>query len=76
MRYEREARLRPEFGGLYPYLAPGVWECAAVMADRVAAHILGQRSGGWFKRGYRALDPEHFEFRSGEPRPRSSGTRE
>ena len=71
MRSAREARLRPEFAKLYPYLTPGVWEPAAVLVDRVVANILG-RPQGRFISGERALDPEHFEFR-GSP-PRAPGT--
>jgi hypothetical protein len=62
MRSRREARLRAEFAGRYPYLHPGHWESAAVLADRVVAHTLG-RPDGRFITGERALDPEHFEFR-------------
>jgi hypothetical protein len=69
MRRGREARLRPEFAALYPYLTPGEWESAAVLADRVVAHVLG-RPDAPFIRGDRALDPAHFEFRGTQARPR------
>jgi hypothetical protein len=49
---QRHARLRTEFAAHYPYLTPGVWESAAVLADRVVANI----------------DPAHFEFRSTQRR--------
>ena len=62
MKSRREARLRPEFAEQYPYLHPGQWEPAAVLADRVVSHTLG-RPDGRFITGERALDPEHFEFR-------------
>lgn len=65
----REARLRSEFATLYPYLKAGVWESAAVLADRVVAHTLG-RPDASFVAGERALDPVHFEFRGKQPRPR------
>jgi hypothetical protein len=68
MPSDREARLRPEFATHYPYLTPGVWESAAVLADRVVASILGGSEGRLISRE-RALDPEHFEFRSREARP-------
>lgn len=68
MRSDREARLRPEFAKLYPYLTPDVWEQAALLTDRVVAHILG-RPEGKFITGERALDPQHFEFRGSEARP-------
>jgi hypothetical protein len=60
----RQARLRSEFASLYPYLTAGVWEPAAVLTDRVVAHVLG-RPDGRFITGERALDPHHFEFRGG-----------
>jgi hypothetical protein len=68
MRSQLEARLRPEFATQYPYLTPGVWESAAVLADRVVASILGGPEGRFISRE-RALDPEHFEFRGREARP-------
>ena len=63
----REARLRPEFAQLYPYLQAGEWESAAVLADRVVAGILG-RPDGKFITGERALQAEHFEFRGSDER--------
>lgn len=68
MRSEREARLRPEFARLYPYLTAGLWEPAAVLTDRVVASVLG-RPEGRFISGERALDPSHFDFRGSETRP-------
>jgi hypothetical protein len=65
---EREVCLRPEFAALYPYLKPGVWESAAVLADRVVASILGRPNGRFISRE-RALDPAHFEFRGTQRRP-------
>jgi hypothetical protein len=62
MASRRQARLRPEFARLYPYLQAGEWESAAVLTDRVVASTLG-RPDGTFITGERALDPEHFEFR-------------
>ena len=67
MRSQREARLRPEFARLYPYLTAGIWEPAAVLTDRVVASLLG-RPEGKFISGERALDPAHFEFRGSEAR--------
>jgi hypothetical protein len=63
----REARLRPEFSGLYPFLQAGEWESAAVITDRIVAGTLG-RPDGLFITGERALDPEHFEFRGSDER--------
>lgn len=62
VKVPREARLRPEFAHLYPYLTPGVWELASVLVDRVVAAVLGRPDGKFISRE-RALDPEHFEFR-------------
>ena len=64
----REARLRPEFAGLYPYLTPGVWEQAAVLAYRVMASILGGPNARFISKE-RALDPAHFDFRGSHQRP-------
>ena len=63
----REARLRPQFAQLYPYLRAGEWESAAVLTDRVVANTLG-RPDGRFVTGERALDPQHFEFRGSDER--------
>ena len=67
MPSKQEARLRPEFAHLYPYLRAGEWESAAVLADRVVASILG-RPDGRFITGERALDAAYFEFRGGDNR--------
>jgi hypothetical protein len=67
MASRREARLRPEFARLYPFLQPGAWESAAVLTDRVVARTLG-RPDGMFITGERALDPKHFEFRGSDER--------
>jgi hypothetical protein len=65
----REARLRPEFAALYPYLKTGEWEPAEALAERVVTHTLG-RPDAAFVAGERALDPTHFEFRGEQPRPK------
>ncbi len=68
----REARLIPEYAMLYPWLRPGEWFPAAVLADRVlAGNVLrGARSAVFC----RVLIEDHFEFRGGneqrESRPR------
>jgi hypothetical protein len=51
-----------------------VWEPAAVLADRVVAAILGRPDGRFISRE-RALDPEHFEFRGGDPGPPATAVR-
>lgn len=70
----REARLRPEFAVLYPYLTPGLWEPANVLADRVVGAILGRPDGRFISRE-RALDPEHFEFRGTGSKPPNTSLR-
>ena len=65
----REARLRPEHARFYPGIIPGVWESAAVLADRVmAGGLLRGAAIGWRDR---ILYDAHFEFRGGD-----SGSRE
>jgi hypothetical protein len=60
----REARLKPEYAHLYPGVAPGTWESAGVLADRVISARLLRPSSG-FVLSDRALAEEHFEFRGG-----------
>jgi hypothetical protein len=70
----REARLLPQHVRCYPGVAPGVWESAAMLADRVlAAELLRGGVIGW--RG-RILHDAHFEFRGGEHEPRERPMRE
>ena len=59
----RQARLKPEFAGLYPPLTPDVWEPAAEMGARVLLWQVQQR--GTDALGTRLLDERHFEFRGG-----------
>jgi hypothetical protein len=65
-RQIREARLRMEYSELYPGLRAGVWESAAVLADRLLAESLLRGSEAAL-RGRVLLD-EHFEFRGGVSR--------
>jgi hypothetical protein len=74
MQSQREARLRPEYASLYPYLTPGAWDSAAVLTDRVVADLLG-RPEGRFIIGSRVLDPAHFDFRGSEARPPATSRR-
>jgi hypothetical protein len=70
----REARLRPEHARCYPGIAPGVWESAAVLADRVmAGGLLRGVAPGWRSR---ILHDAHFEFRGGHEGPRERPMRE
>jgi hypothetical protein len=59
----REARLKPEFGHLYPPLEPGRWEPAGVMADRIVAWLLRQPNRSGYLAPNRVLQADHFEFR-------------
>jgi len=62
MKSRREARLRPEHAGKYPYLSVGQWQTASSLAEVVVSHTLTQIDGP-FITGERALNPAHFEFR-------------
>jgi len=70
----REARLLPDCARFYPGVAPGVWEPAAMLADRVLAG--GLLRGGAIGWRHRILHDAHFEFRGGEPEPRERPMRE
>jgi len=67
----REARLRPQWGDLYPGVEPGVWHVAAELVPQVLRHRLQGRPTWEFTR--RILLDEHFEFRGGHPRDSSWG---
>jgi hypothetical protein len=57
----RQALLRSRFAHLYPGIAPGEWQPAAVMVDQVLA--LHQGSSHPTETRDRVLDSRHFEFR-------------
>jgi len=62
----REARLRPEQAHRYPWIRPGEWQPAAMLADRVlAGHLLRGRDDVIWGR---VLVEAHFEFRGGSAR--------
>jgi hypothetical protein len=65
----REARLRPEWAGLYPGLEAGVWMVAAQLVPLVLRHRLQGQPTWEFTR--RILVDEHFEFRGGRDRDSS-----
>jgi hypothetical protein len=65
-RQPREARLRPEYGELYPGLRAGDWEAAALLADRVLADRLLR--GSETALSGRVLSEAHFDFRGGASR--------
>ena len=60
----REARLKPEFAGLYPDVAAGVWLLAAHVAETLAILARKDPEGDVLRR---VLDERHFEFRGGPP---------
>ncbi len=66
----RETRLKPEFAHLYPGIAAGRWEPAAVMADRMAAW-LPLHPQTVLPASERILSGQHFEFRGKVDRPAS-----
>ena len=72
----REARLRPEFAGLYLGLEPGVWQDAGELAEQMLTEHLLRPSPGYMLSD-RVLAKEHFEFRGGNHgnRPRIARTR-
>jgi hypothetical protein len=65
----REARLRPEYAHFYPMVKAGVWEAAAVIAEKVAATRLMQLEDAYVLHD-RVLADAHFEFRGGTARQR------
>ena len=75
MPTRREARLRHEFGPLYPAVPQGQWRPVQEMIDMVAVGRIntGRRSGDFL--AGRPLDERHFEFRGGFIRPPGRHTR-
>ena len=63
----RQARLNPEFGGLYPELPAGEWLPAWETSMQIAER-LWQEDGSKALVRDRLLRPEHFEFQGGTPR--------
>ena len=69
----REARLSLHAAHRYPWIQPGEWQPAAILADRVlAGHLL---RGVHDVASRRVLPEAHFEFRGGTSRghERSAG---
>jgi hypothetical protein len=62
-----QARVRPEFGYLYPTVRAGEWESAAVLEDKILAQLVTAPSTSLVLRG-RVLNREHFEYRQAERR--------
>ncbi len=72
----REAKIRPEFQGLYPGLQAAEWEPVENILQRVAE--LSQddpTKDGGIKTNSRPLQDEHFEFRGASSRPGGSAPR-
>jgi hypothetical protein len=57
----RQALLRSSFAHLYPGIAPGEWQPAALMVEQVLA--LHPRASTTREERNRVLDGRHFEFR-------------
>ena len=62
----REARLRPEYGRMYPGLTAQIWLPAKEIAEHIIAVV--RRERGRLGQHGRLLAEEHFEFRGGEDR--------
>ncbi len=60
----REARLKPEYAHLYPYLEPGAWDRASTIAIRTLEAMAQQLEAQQPSKG-RALIEQHFDFRGG-----------
>jgi hypothetical protein len=58
----RQARLRPEFAHVYPWLNWGSWETAESVANRVMTWLLTEHRGS-IAGTDRVLPSEHFDFR-------------
>ena len=65
----REARLRGEFGYLYPGIATGRWVPVEALINQVVTLLYGDPSKSGVITGSRLLREDHFEFRGSSPRP-------
>jgi hypothetical protein len=65
----REARLRSEFGKLYPGLEPGVWMPVESLLRHVTDLIHEDPAKAGIVTGTRLLRQEHFEYRGSSARP-------
>ena len=66
----REARLRSEFGYLYPGIEAGSWTPVESLINQVVTHRYGDPSQSGVITGGRLLREEPFEFRGSSPRPK------
>ena len=66
----REARLRAEFGYLYPGIAAGEWVPVESLINQVVTLLYGDPGQSGVITGSRLLREDHFEFRGRSPRPK------
>jgi hypothetical protein len=66
----REARLRTEFGYLYPGIAAGEWMPVESLINQVVTLLYGDPGKSGVITGSRLLREDHFEFRGKSPRPK------
>jgi hypothetical protein len=62
---ERQARVKPQYGTLYPGVTPGEWMPAWLLAEKLVARAEAQGVAPH----ERVCDPAHVEFRGGGSRP-------
>ncbi len=65
----REARLRTDFGYLYPGIDSGAWMPVESLINRVVTLLYGDPGNSGRITGARLLREDHFEFRGASPRP-------
>lgn len=68
----RQARLKPEYGDLYPAVKPGVWLPATTVGQQL---LLWHLAKAVAPQGERLMAEEHFEFRGGAQESARDGTR-
>ena len=66
----REARLKSEFGYLYPGIDAGAWTPVEALINQVVTLLYGDASQSGVITGSRLLREDHFEFRGSSPRPK------
>jgi hypothetical protein len=65
----REARLRPEYAGLYPGVTPDIWIPVEKLLRHVTDLLHQDRARSGVITGQRLLREEHFEYRGATARP-------
>ncbi len=65
----REARLKADFGYLYPGIDSGDWTPVEALINRVVTLLYGDPANAGRITGARLLREDHFEFRGASPRP-------